>query len=135
MILIMVIVLGMFGCFGGEINDGDVSLSTPVQMQMSTENLQSKMGLSGFILGVFLIMNAFIVVVISGILLIIKDSSVKVMGDALGMISSMFAKEGPDSHLKVFIKTISDGDLRFQIGSIGMIIGIVMAYAGAWIAM
>ena len=43
-------------------------------------------------------------------------------------------EQGGKGMLLKVLDQLSNGDTRFRIGTIGLIIGVVLAYIGAWIA-
>lgn len=128
----VVLLLGMAGC-GSEPTLSEVT--APIQMQVSTEHLHPRMGLSGFILGTFMLLNAYIVILLSCAALIIKDSAFKKTADTLRLgLQMLNPGQGGKGMLLKILDQLSSGDTRFRIGTIGLIIGVVLAYIGAWIA-
>lgn len=130
--MFVVLLLGMAGC-GSEPTLSEVT--TPIQMQVSTEHLHPRMGLSGFILGTFMLLNAYIVILLSCAALIIKDSAFKKTADTLRLgLQMLNPEQGGKGMLLKVLDQLSSGDTRFRIGTAGLIIGVVLAYIGAWIA-
>lgn len=128
----VVLLLGMAGC-GSEPTLSEVT--APIQMQVSTEHLHPRMGLSGFILGTFMLLNAYIVILLSCAALIIKDSAFKKTADTLRLgLQMLNPGQGGKGMLLKILDQLSSGDTRFRIGTIGLIVGVVLAYIGAWIA-
>ena len=78
--MLVVLFLGMAGC--GSDRD-DVGVTAPVQLEVSTENLHPRMGLSGFILGSFMLLNAYVIILMSCAALIIREQTFKKAADAL----------------------------------------------------
>ncbi|MFY9112948.1 MAG: hypothetical protein WAP34_13520 [Desulfomonilia bacterium] len=130
--MLVVLFLGMAGC--GSDRD-DVGVTAPVQLEVSTENLHPRMGLSGFILGSFMLLNAYVIILMSCAALIIREQTFKKAADALRMGLQMLnpARSGEGTFLKI-ITLLSNGETRFKVGTAGLIIGLLVAYIGAWIA-
>ncbi|HQG32694.1 MAG TPA: hypothetical protein PLA83_12260 [Deltaproteobacteria bacterium] len=107
----------------------------PIHLEMSTENLQSKVGLSGFILGTFMLINAYVLIILSCVALLVKEQTFQKISDTVRMGMQMLNPSGSQdgAFLKV-MALLSNAETRFQIGSAGLIIGLVLAYVGAWIA-
>jgi hypothetical protein len=93
------------------------------------------MGLSGFILGSFMLLNAYVIILMSCAALIIREQTFKKAADALRMGLQMLnpARGGEGTFLKI-ITLLSNGETRFKVGTAGLIIGLLVAYIGAWIA-
>ena len=133
LVVLVVLSMGLVGCGG---NDGGSEIMAPIHMEMSTDNLHPRMGLSGFVFGTFVLLNAYLVIIFSCILLIVKEPTVKKIIDTISMVAQMLnpsnAGGGKD---KGILSLLSHSDTRVQIGSVGLIAGILFAYLGAWIAM
>jgi hypothetical protein len=107
----------------------------PLQLEVSTENIQERVGLSGFIFGIFLLMNAYFIVVASCVTLIVKEQTFKKISDTIRTVLQMLnPSQGQDGTFLKFLGLLSSADTRFQLGTFGMIIGLILAYFGAWIA-
>ena len=108
----------------------------PIHMEMSTDNLHPRVGLSGFVFGTFLLLNAYVLIIFSCILLVVKEKTVKKIIDTISMVAQMLnpsnAGEGKGQG---FLGLLSHSDTRVHIGSVGLIAGVLLAYLGAWIAM
>jgi len=132
-VVLVVLSMGLVGCGG---NDGGSEIMAPIHMEMSTDNLHPRMGLSGFVFGTFVLLNAYLVIIFSCILLIVKEPTVKKIIDTISMVAQMLNPSnvggGKD---KGILSLLSHSDTRVQIGSVGLIAGILFAYLGAWIAM
>ncbi len=132
-VMFMVLFVGLAGCGG---DDGGSEIMAPIHMEMSTDNLHPRVGLSGFIFGTFVLLNAYMLIIFSCILLVVKEKTVQKTIDTIRMVAQMLnpssAAEGKGQG---FLGLISHNDTRIQIGSVGLIAGILLAYLGAWIAM
>jgi hypothetical protein len=123
----------LVGCGG---NDGGSVITTPIQMEMSTESLHPRVGLSGFVFGTFVLLNAYLMIIFSCILLIVKEQTVKKIIDTISMVAQMLNPSNAGAGKgQGILGLLSHSDTRFQIGSVGLIAGILLAYLGAWIAM
>ena len=127
-------VLGAAGCSAGEGVEAGLSLGTPIHMEIPTNHLQPRMGLSGFIFGTFLLLNAYLMIICGCILMIVKDKTVQVILDTLRLGLQMFNPQADKAGNPLF-ERLAKGETRFQIGSAGLIAGVLLAYLGAWIAM
>ncbi len=105
-------------------------------MEMDTDNLHPKVGLSGFVFGTFVLLNAYLLIIFSLIMLIIKEKTITKMTDTLRMVAQMM---NPSNERKgkvlSFFEMLSHSETRTQIGTVGIIAGVLLAYLGAWIAM
>lgn len=123
-------------CFAGcGDHHGDSATIAPIHLEMDTENLQGRVGLSGFIFGTFMLLNAYIVILLSCVTLLVKEKTFQKITDTIRLGLKMLnpAQEEDGMFLKI-MGLLSNGDTRFQIGSAGMVIGLLFAYIGAWIA-
>ncbi|HON37973.1 MAG: hypothetical protein ACOX3E_00880 [Desulfomonilia bacterium] len=130
--MFVVLFLGMAGCGNDREESGVVA---PIQMQVSTEHLHPRMGLSGFILGTFMLLNAYVIILMSCAALIIKEQTFKKAADTLRMGLQMLNpnQSGEGMCLKL-LSLLSNGETRFKAGTAGLICGLLLAYIGAWIA-
>jgi len=110
-------------------------MSVPIHMEIPTDQLQPKMGLSGFIFGTFLMLNAYIVIILSSILLAIKDNTINKVVTSLRMVVQMLNAGGAEGKAMQLLGMLANADTRVQFGTIGLVAGVVLAYFGAWIAM
>jgi len=134
-VLCIVLSLGMSGC-GGD-NDRSSSFQVPISLEMNTDTVHPKMGLSGFIFGVFVLLNAYLVIIASCIILVLKDSSIQKITETLKLIIPMANPSAGDkstSFLDLF-GSLANSDTRLKVGSAGLIIGVLLAYFGSWIAL
>lgn len=107
----------------------------PIHLEMSTENLQSKVGLSGFILGTFMLINAYILIILGCVALLVKEQTFQKISDTVRMGVGMLNPSGSqDGAFLKLLALLSNAETRFQIGSVGLIAGLILAYIGAWIA-
>jgi len=107
----------------------------PIQLEVSTENIQERVGLSGFIFGIFLLLNAYFLVVSSCVALIVREGTFKKISDTIRTVSQMMnPSQGEDGGFLKFLGLLSSAETRFQLGTLGLIVGLVLAYLGAWIA-
>ena len=133
LVMFVVLSVGLVGCGG---NDGGSEIMAPIHMEMSTDNLHPRVGLSGFVFGTFVLLNAYLMIIFSCLLLIMKEKTVKKIVDTISMVSQMLnpSKAGQGKGQGI-LEMLSHSDTRIQIGSVGLIAGILLAYFGAWIAM
>jgi hypothetical protein len=131
--MFVVFFLGMAGC--GSSGGDSAEVMAPIQMQVSTENLHPKMGLSGFILGTFMLLNAYVIILISCAALIIKEQTYKKATDTLRMgLQMLNPGQGGEGTCLKLLSLLSNGETRFKAGTAGLIFGLLLAYIGAWIA-
>ena len=131
--MFVVLFLGITGC--GNSGGDSAKVMAPIQMQVSTENLHPRMGLSGFILGTFMLLNAYVIILMSCAALIVKEQTLKKAADTLRMGLQMFNPgRGGEGALLKLLSLLSDDETRFKVGTAGLICGLLLAYIGAWIA-
>jgi hypothetical protein len=124
--------LAMTGCGHHSVEGG---AGIPVQLEVSTENVQERVGLSGFIFGTFLLMNAYFVIIASCVALVVKEQTFKKISDTIRTVSQMLnPSQGQDGPLLKFLGLLSNAETRFQLGTFGLIVGLIVAYFGAWVA-
>lgn len=132
LVLCALTLLALAGC-GHHSDMGGAGV--PVQLEVSTENIQERVGLSGFIFGIFLLLNAYFLVVSSCVALIVKEQTFKKISDTIRTVSRMMnPSPGEDGGFLKFLGLLSSAETRFQLGTLGLIVGLVLAYLGAWIA-
>ncbi|HNY65505.1 MAG TPA: hypothetical protein PKM41_08685 [Deltaproteobacteria bacterium] len=133
--LLVMFVLTFLSLAGCGHHDEIGGSGVPVQLEVSTENIQERVGLSGFIFGTFLLLNAYFVIVASCIALMVKEQTFKKISDTIRTVSQMLnPSQGQDGSLLKILGLLSNAETRFQLGSLGMIIGLILAYFGAWVA-
>lgn len=130
-IMLVVLSFSLAGCDG---NDGGSEIMAPIHMEMSTDNLHPRVGLSGFIFGTFVLLNAYLVIILSCLLLVVKDQTVKKITDTVGIVAQMLNPSRTIGSMG-FLDLLTHSEKRMQFGSVGLIAGILLAYLGAWIAM
>lgn len=122
-------------CQGGqEMNEGGAA-SIPIHLEIPAGKLQPVMGVSGFIFGNFLLLNAYLIIIASLILLIIKDEIMQKLVVAVRTALHLLDPKLIDSKAMIFLGTLTGNDTRVQYGAIGLIAGLILAYFGAWIAL
>lgn len=134
-LLLMFVLLSvcLAGCGG---DDGGSVITTPIQMEMSTESLHPRVGLSGFVFGTFVLLNAYLMIILSCLILIVKENTINKLTDTLRMVFQMLNPSNTQGGTVLnILGLLSNNDTRVQIGSVGLIAGILLAYLGAWIAM
>lgn len=130
--MFVVLFLGIAGC-GDDRENSDAM--APVHLEVSTENLHPRMGLSGFILGSFMLLNAYVVILLSCAALVVKEHSFKKMADTLRIgLQMMNPGQSGEGMCVKLLTLLSNGETRFKVGTAGLIGGLLLAYIGAWIA-
>jgi hypothetical protein len=135
LLYVVILSLALSACGNKREKEEDVSMSIPIHMEIPTDQLQPKMGLSGFIFGTFLMLNAYILIILSCILLAIKDNTIDKVVTSLRMVVQMLNPGGAEGKAMQLLGMLANADTRVQFGTIGLIAGVVLAYFGAWIAM
>jgi len=135
MLIVLVSVSILFaGCGGGD--EGGSVITTPIHMEMATDNLHPKVGLSGFVFGTFVLLNAYLMIVFSLIMLVIKEKTIIKMTGTIRMVAQMMnPSDAPEGKVLSLFGLLSHNDTRVQIATVGLIAGVLLAYLGAWIAM
>ena len=135
-LLVVLVSASLFcaGCAGGD--EGGSIITTPIHMEMDTDNLHPRVGLSGFVFGTFVLLNAYLMIIFSLIMLIIKEKTITKMTETMRMVAQMMnpSSERKGKVLSLF-EMLSHNDTRVQVGTVGIIAGVLLAYLGAWIAM
>ena len=127
--------LGLSACGNEKGHDEDVSMSVPIHMEVPTNELQPRMGLSGFIFGTFVLLNAYILMIAGCVLLVVKDHVVERLVSLGGMAGGMFDPGWAQGKVMALLGKLQSHETRVQYGAAGLIIGVLLAYFGAWIAM
>ena len=132
LVVLMMFSLMMFGCGDG----GHEDIVAPIHLEMPSDHLQKEIGVSGFILGTFMMLNGYIVIIISCIILLVKEGTFAKILDAIRMIGPMLnpSAQQPDK-LSGYLALLTDASTRVKVGYIGLLAGLVIAYVGAWIAL
>jgi hypothetical protein len=133
--LLMVLLVGsmmIFGCSEGHHEE----LVAPIHLEMPTDNLQHRIGVSGFILGTFMMLNGYIIIIASCIVLLVKEATFAKILDTISMIAPMLnSSQEKQEKLTGYLGLLTNAETRSKIGSIALLVGLVIAYIGAWIAL
>jgi hypothetical protein len=132
LVLFALTLLALSGC--GHHHE-EAGTGVPVQLEVSTENIQERVGLSGFIFGTFLMLNAYFLIIASCVALVVKEQTFKKISDTVRTVSQMLnPNQAQDGTLLKLLGMLSNAETRFSLGTFGMIVGLVVAYFGAWVA-
>ncbi len=108
----------------------------PIRLEMPTDDLQKEIGVSGFILGTFIMLNGYLVIIASCIVLLVKESTFSKILDLVRMAAPMIGSgERPGGGAESLLAPLTDAATRVKVGYIGLLAGLVLAYIGAWIAL
>jgi hypothetical protein len=133
--LLMVLLVSsmmIFGCGEGHHEE----VVAPIHLEMPTHDLQHKIGVSGFILGSFMMLNGYIVIIASCIVLLVKETTFAKILDAIRMIAPMLnPSQEKQEKFTGYLGLLTDAETRTKVGSIALLVGLVIAYIGAWIAL
>jgi hypothetical protein len=123
-------------CLVGCGNGHNEEVVAPIHLEMPTNNLQHDIGVSGFIFGVFLLLNAYVIIIVSCIILLVKESTFAKIIDTIRMLAPMVipAQEKQEKFTGV-LSVLTNAETRTKVGSIALLVGLVLAYFGAWIAL
>jgi hypothetical protein len=133
--LLVVLVAMCLSVVGCGIDDHE-EIVAPIHLEMPTDNLQHEIGVSGFILGTFIMLNAYIVIIVCLMVVLVKESTFTKIIDTINMLAPMVipTQEKQDKFMGQ-LSLLKNADTRLKIGSIGLFAGLVLAYIGAWIAL
>lgn len=131
----VLVILGLSACGHDRGHDEDVSMSVPIHMEVPTNDLQPRMGLSGFILGTFLLLNAYLVIIAGCVLLALKERAANKLVATLRMVVQMLNPKAEGGKTMGVLDLLANGEKRVQFGAFGLVAGVVLAYLGAWLAM
>jgi hypothetical protein len=112
----------------------DGSADIPIHLEIPAGHVQAKVGLSGFILGTFIMVNAYILIIASIIILVIRDKAANSIISTIKMAVQMMNPASAESKFLSILDMLSQNDRRVQIGTVGLVIGVILSYFGAWIA-
>ncbi len=112
----------------------DGSADIPIHLEIPAGHVQAIVGLSGFIFGTFIMVNAYILIIASIIVLVIRDKAANSIVSTIKMAVQMMNPQSAEGRFFSILDMISQNDRRVQIGTVGLIIGVVLSYLGAWIA-
>jgi len=133
-LLMVLIVSSMMVLSCGEGHHEEVV--APIQIEMPSHDLQHRIGISGFILGTFMILNGYIVIIASCIVLLVKETTFTKIIDTIRMISPMLnPSEQQQEKFTGYLGLLTNAETRTKVGSIALLVGLVIAYIGAWIAL
>lgn len=133
---LLALVLGiLLACAGCETSQHEVM--APIRLEMPTDNLQKEIGISGFILGTFIMLNGYLVILASCIVLLVKETTFTKILDVIRMVGPMMNPQASDkpSGISGMLQPLTDASTRVKVGYVGLLIGLVIAYVGAWIAL
>ena len=132
--LLICLSLSFIACETGVHEDHDGALDIPIQLEIPAGHVQAKVGLSGFIFGTFIMLNAYVLIIASIIILVIRDKAATRVISTIKMMVQMMNPASAQNKFMGILDMLSLNDRRVQIGTIGMVIGIILSYFGAWIA-
>ncbi len=112
----------------------DGSADIPIHLEIPAGHVQAKVGLSGFIFGTFIMVNAYILIIASIIILVIRDKAANSIISTMKMAVQMMNPASAESKFMSILDMLSQNERRVQIGTVGLVIGIILSYFGAWIA-
>lgn len=132
LVVLVVFSLTVIGCGDGHHEE----VVAPIHLEMPTDHLQKEIGVSGFILGTFMMLGGFIVIILSCVILLVKEGTFAKILDAVRMIGPMLnpSAEQP-GRLSGYLTMLTDASTRVKVGYIGLFAGLVIAYLGAWVAL
>ena len=132
LLVLLVSSMMIFGCGEGHHEE----LVAPIHLEMPTDNLQHRIGVSGFILGTFMMLNGYIVIIASCIVLLVKETTFAKILDTIRMIAPMLnSSQEKQEKFTGYLGLLTEAETRTKVGSIAMLVGLVIAYIGAWIAL
>ncbi len=132
--LLICLSLSFIACETGVHEDHDGALDIPIQLEIPAGHVQAKVGLSGFIFGTFIMLNAYVLIIASIIILVIRDKAATRVISTIKMMVQMMNPASAQNKFMGILDMLSLNDRRVQIGTIGLVIGIILSYFGAWIA-
>jgi len=132
--LLICLSLSFIACEKGVHEDHDGALDIPIQLEIPAGHVQAKVGLSGFIFGTFIMLNAYILIIASIIILVIRDKAANSIIATIKVTLQMMSPASSGSKFIGILDMLSQNDRRVQIGTVGLVIGIILSYFGAWIA-
>jgi len=132
LVVMIVSVFAIAGCGNGHHEE----VVAPINIEMPSDNLQHRVGVSGFIFGTFVLLNAYVIIIVSLITLLVKETVFTRIIDLIRLVTPMIVT-AQDKQEKFFgyLALLSDAETRMKIGSIGLMAGLLAAYLGAWIAL
>jgi len=134
-ILLISLSLSFAACSSVGVNeDSDGALDIPLQLEIPAGHVQPTVGLSGFIFGTFIMVNAYILIILSLIILIIRDKAANSIIATIKLALQMLNPAATEGRFMKILDLLAQNDRRVQIGTVGLVIGIILSYLGAWIA-
>jgi hypothetical protein len=132
LVVMVAAVFAIFGCGNGHHEE----VVAPINIEMPSDNLQHRVGVSGFIFGTFILLNAYVIIVVSLVTLLVKETVFTRIVDLIRLVAPM-AISAQEKQEKFFgyLSLLSDAETRMKVGSIGLLAGLLAAYLGAWIAL
>jgi hypothetical protein len=122
------------GCSGEK-----VEIDAPVHIEIPEDGingLQDEMGPSGFILGTIIIFNAYLIMGLSILLLVIKDQAYAALQEILKSLSRLVSPDiADDNRFFKALALVSEAEARQRYALAGLLGGVVLAYFGALIAL
>jgi hypothetical protein len=134
LILFISTVVGLAACSDDVHVGDDGSADIPIRLEIPAGHVQAKVGLSGFIFGTFIMVNAYFLIIAGIIILVIRDKAANTIISTIKMAVQMMNPTASEGGFIRILDMLSQNDRRVQIGTIGIVIGIILAYFGAWIA-
>lgn len=132
LVILIAMSLSVVGCWRGEHEE----VVAPIHLEMPSEGIQHEIGISGFILGTFIMLNAYIVIIVCLIIILVKESTFTKIIDTIRMFSPMvIPAQEKQEKVMGFLGLLTNADMRMKVGSIGLLAGLVLAYIGACIAL
>jgi type IV secretory pathway VirB3-like protein len=138
--VILLCFVGLLAAFSLQGCSGEkVEIDAPVHIEIpenGIDGLQDEMGPSGFILGTIIVFNAYIIMVLSILLLVIKDQAYAALQEILKSVTRLIAPDiADDNRFFRAIALVSVAEARQRYALAGLLGGVVLAYLGALIAL
>jgi len=139
-LLILLCLVSLLAGFALQGCSGDkVVVDAPVHMEIphdGIKGLQPEMGPSGFILGTVIVFNAYLLIALSALLLIIKDQAYAALSEILkSVVRLVNPQTADDNRFFKYMEVIKPADMRQRYAMAGLIGGVILAYVGALIAL
>ena len=132
LIVLITICFGVVGCGHGDHEE----VVAPIHLEMPSGEFQHEIGVSGFILGTFIMLNGFIVIIVCCIIILVKESTFAKIIDTIRVVSPMVVPaQEKQEKVMGFLGLLANAETRMTVGSIGLLAGLVLAYLGACIAL
>jgi len=132
LVVLLVSPMMVVGCGEGHHEE----VVTPIQIEMPSHDLQHRIGISGFILGTFMMLNGYLVIIASCIVLLVKETTFAKILDTIRILTPMLSQsEQRQEKVMGYLALLTNTETRTKAGSIALLAGLVIAYVGAWIAL